>query len=202
MAVYLILGSPIYSQNKYPVLEDVDIELLSYGIHPNIFGGAVLYCSKTMDDPEEKRIRVIFVAKFFDFSTDKIIDFNNISLVDTDNKIRYRPDAVELGNSYIINKPINEYFNEDTFTKHSQDGIENFDFYIYPTTAVSTKNKSKPKYRYRMMPGCFKKKKGVELFFSFPAFKTRKDSGNFKIYWKQKMIGEFKILNGQPVSLD
>ncbi len=199
LSVSLLFESSMFCQNKYPIIEDVDIELISYGVHPNMFGGAYLYCSKNINDEEEKRFKVIFVAKFFDFSTDKIIDFNNISLVDTDNKIRYRPDGVEQGNSYVIDKPLDEYVNEDTFTKYSQDGLENFDFYVYPTTAVATKNKRKPKYRYRMMPGCFKKKKGVELFISFPAFKTRQDSGNFKIYWKQKMIGEFSLVNGKPI---
>jgi hypothetical protein len=200
-----IFPEPKSEQQETPLIEDVKIELLKYAVDENRFGGATMDCSKNQNDEEEERYRVYFAATFSDFSTKKIIDFNNISLVDVDNKVRYRPIDVSKYISMSYNEwystsiKLEDYKYEDTFLKYSQKGIEDYDFYVYPTNKARIKNKKKPKYRYRIERESFKKKNGIKLSLSFPAFKTRKDSGNFKIYWKDKLIGEFKIVNGKPV---
>ncbi len=185
-----------YAQHKHPLIENVTIELKSYGL------STVNYqCSKNSDEPDEKRYRVYFVAKFKDFSERKTIDFNNISLVDVDNKVRYRA----IGASFPIKDwstssfDITEYEYEDTFLKYSQEGIEDFDHYKYEVSVVSTKKKHKPKIRLRIKPEHFKKKRGLNFRVSFPAAKTKKPSGKYKIYWKDKIIGQFKLKNGSPI---
>ena len=199
----LLLLFIINPQQDPELIEDVNIELLKYAVNENLFGGATIDCSTNPNDPEEKRFRVYFAATFGDFSTKKTMDFNNISLVDTNTKMRYRPSDVYKYISMSYNEwfsksiPLEEYKNEDTFLKYSQEGITDYDFYVYPKTLGSIKNKNKSKFRYRIEPDSFKKKSGMKFAFSFPAFKSRKDTGNFKIYWKDKMIGEFKIVNGK-----
>ena len=170
---------------------------------PNIFGGAKFECSKNIDDDDETRFLVFFTAKFKDFSSQKTIDFNNISLVDVDNKIRYRPAYVSLIRFYYGDK---EWYadskelvenEEDSFTEYSQDGIENFDFYSFPRNIVGSKKEKK--WRYRLVSENFKSKSGLNFTFQFPVFKERKETGNFKIYWKDKVIGEIKIKDGKAI---
>ena len=201
LSINLLFINICFSQHKHPLIEDVKIEFIEYGVNQNIFGGAKLDCSKNINDPEEERYKVYFAARFHDFSSKKTIDFNNISLVDVDNKVRYRPIGVSIyhGEWYANSIKLEDYKDEDAFLKYSQEGIENFDFFVYPTTKASFKNRKKPKFRYRMEPEHFKSKRGLKLYLSFPTFKTKKESGHFKVYWKQKLIGEFKILNGKPV---
>ncbi len=198
LTINLLILNIGFSQHKHPLINNVKIELLKYGVNENMFGGAKLECLKNNDAQEEERYKVYFVAKFHDFSSKKTIDFNNIVLVDVDNKIRYRPIGVSSGDWYANSIKLEEYEYEDAFAKYSLEGIEDFDFFVFPTTKASFKNRKKPKYRYRMEPEHFKAKKGLRLYLSFPAFKTRKDSGNFRIYWKKELIGEFKIQDGKP----
>jgi hypothetical protein len=196
LLINLLLINFSFSQHKYPLIKDVNIELIKYGVN-----NRTTDCSKNISSPEEKKYEVYFEAKFRDFSTKKTIDFNNISLVDTDNKIRYRPLGVSYRqyDSYASTANLKEYKYEDTFTKNSLEGIENYDFFLYDRNIITLKKRKKPKYRYRIKPNNFKIKKGLKLNFRFPAFKTRKDSGNFKIYWKKELIGIFKILDGKPI---
>ena len=199
LIINLLIINTSFSQHKHPLIKDVKIKLLKYNVNENMFGGAKMDCSKNIEDDEEERYKVYFIAKFYDFSSKKTIDFNNISLVDVDNKIRYRPIGVSSRDWYANSIKLEEYEYEDTFKKYSLDGIEDFDFFVYPTTKASFKNRKKPKYRYRIEPEHFKRKKGLRLYISFPAFKSREDSGNFKIYWKKEVIGEFKIINGKSI---
>jgi hypothetical protein len=197
VTLYLSLINLSFSQYKHPLIENVEIELEQHGVKKNFLDGAKLKCSKTLTGPDETRFRVYFSAKFYDFSTKKTLEFNNITVVDVDNKIRYRPDGViqygyGFSNGWFAAK-IELIENEDPFIKYSQNGIENFDF--YSETLVDNLNE---KYRYRLKPEAFKSN-NLKLTFSFPIFKTQKDSGNFKIYWKDKVIGEFKIKDGVPV---
>ncbi|WP_338378961.1 hypothetical protein [uncultured Flavobacterium sp.] len=203
LTINLLCINFCYSQYKFPLIEDVKIDLKDYGVNPNIFGGAKFECSKNVDDADETRFLVYFSAKFKDFSSKKTIDFNNISLVDVDNKIRYRPAYVSLKRVYYGDK---EWYadskelvenEEDSFTEYSQDGIENYDFYSYFRNIVG--GKKDKKLRYRLVPENFKSKGGLNFTFQFPVFKERKESGNFKIYWKDKEIGEFKIKDGKAI---
>lgn len=203
LTINLLLVNSCFSQYKHPLIEDVEIKLKSYGVEPNMFGGAKFECSKNINDPDETKFLVYFSAIFEDFSSKKTIDFNNISIVDVENKVRYRPTGVSLYRFYYGDK---EWYasheelvenEEDSFTKYSQEGIENYDFYSYPRNKIGVKKEKK--YRYRLVPESFKSKKGLNFTFHFPVFKTRKDSGHFKIYWKDKVIGEFKIKNGEPI---
>lgn len=195
LTLYLSLINLSFSQYKYPLIENVEIELESHGVKKNVLDGAKLKCSKTLTGPDETRFRVYFSAKFYDFSTKKTLDFNNISVVDVENKIRYRPDwVIQYGfsNGWFADK-IELIENEDPFIRYSQNRIENFDFYSKEFVANLDE-----KCRYRLKPEAFKSN-NLKLTFSFPIFKTQKDSGNFKIYWKDKIIGEFKIKDGVPV---
>ena len=201
--INLLLINSCFSQHKHPLIEDVEIKLKSYGVEPNMFGGAKFECSKNINDSDETKFLVYFSAIFKDFSSKKTIDFNNISIVDVENKVRYRPIGVSLYRFYYGDKEwyadlkeLNEN-EEDSFIKYSQDGIENYDFYSYLRNKIGIKKEKK--IRYRLVPESFKSKRGLHFTFHFPAFKTRKDSGHFKIYWKSKVIGEFKIKNGEPI---
>ncbi|WP_339887017.1 hypothetical protein [uncultured Flavobacterium sp.] len=203
LAINLLFINFCFSQYKFPLIEDVEMDLKSYGVNPNIFGGAKFKCSKNIDDPDETRFLVFFTAKFKDFSTKKTLDFNNISLVDVESKVRYRPIGVSLYRFYYGDKEwyadhmeLDENEN-DSFTEYSQDGIENFDFYTFMRNILGSKKEKK--YRYRLVPENFKSKSGLKFTYQFPVFKNRNDSGNFKIYWKDKLIGEFKIKDGKAV---
>lgn len=203
LTINLLIFNSCFSQLKHPFIEDVEIELKNYGVEPNMFGGAKFQCSKNRNDQDETRFLVFFYAKFKDFSNKQTIDFNNISVVDVENNIRYRPIGVSLyrfyygDNEWYANLKIFNENEEDPFTKYSQDGIENFDFYSYPTNMLGIKKENK--YRYRLVPESFKSKKGLNFTFHFPIFKSRKESGHFKIYWKDKVIGEFKIKDGEAI---
>ncbi|HEU0137945.1 MAG TPA: hypothetical protein VFQ50_11695, partial [Flavobacterium sp.] len=174
--LYLLLINSSFSQYKHPLIENVEIELESYGVKKNVLDGAKLECSKDLTSLNEIRHRVYFSAKFFDFSTKKTLDFNNISLVDVDNKIRYRPDGViqyGFSNSWFADKVV-LIESEDSFNKYSQEGIENFDFYSKVDAINFQTNK---KNKYRLKPEAFKRKANLKLTFSFPVFKTPNDSG-------------------------
>ncbi len=96
---------------------------------------------------------------------------------------------------YAGHKELNE--EDDSFTEYSQEGIENFDFYTYRRNMIGGKEENK--YRYRLESESFKSKKGLDFTFNFPVFKSRNESGSFKIYWKDKLIGQFKIKDGKAV---
>ena len=195
LTLYLSLTNFSFSQYKHPLIENVQIELEHHGVKKNVLDGAKLKCSNTPAGPDETRFRIYFSAKFYDFSTKKTLDFNNISVVDVDNKTRYRPDGVVqygFSNGWFAEK-IELTESEDPFIRYSQTGIENFDFY-----SKANATNVNGKIRYRLKPEAFKSR-NLKLTFSFPIFKTQEDSGNFEIYWKDKVIGEFKIKDGVPV---
>ncbi|MDP2541046.1 hypothetical protein CSC81_14880 [Tenacibaculum discolor] len=190
--ISLLTISNNYSQHKYPLIKKPIVELLKYGIvDNNAFGDDKMVCSKYINSTDEERYKVFFVAKFKNFLQRKTFDFNDISLVDTDRKIRYRPKNAGIYNKDWSTSEIklSEYEWKDTFLENSLEGIENFDFFIYHFYG----KRKKPKYRYRLKPANFKRKKGVRLFFSFPALKQTETPTNFKIYWKKELIGKFRL---------
>lgn len=197
----LLLVNLCQSQSKFPMVENVTIELKSYGVNPNLFGGARFECSKNINEPDETKFLVYFSAIFKDFSNRKTLNFDDISIVDVENKVRYRPVSVSTFGFthfyYDSSIELNENI-EDAFTKYSQDGIENFDFYVHPRNKIGIKNEKK--YRYRIGYDTFKSKSGMKFIFNFPIFKRRNESGNFKIYWKKNLIGEFKIKDGEAIN--
>ncbi|CAM1369399.1 hypothetical protein [Tenacibaculum xiamenense] len=195
----LLYGNNCMSQSKYPLIEDVKIEILKYGlIDNNAFGDDTMICSEKINGVDEKRYKVFFAAKFFDFSERKSFDFNDISLVDVDRKIRYRPKEGGIYKSfwsaswYSSKIKLKEFKSQDNFINNSLDGIKNFDFYVYHSFGGRI-NKKKPKYRYRLETANFRRKKGLKLIFIFPALKEKKSPTNFEIYWKKKLVGQFKM---------
>ena len=77
LLINLLLINFSFSQHKYPLIKDVNIELIKYGVN-----NRTTDCSKNISSPEEKKYEVYFEAKFRDFSTKKTIDFNNISIIE------------------------------------------------------------------------------------------------------------------------
>ncbi len=187
----LLLGFNVQSQ-KDPLMEDMRIEIINTEVKNKWEFG------KDTNNLEERYL-VGFTAKVYDCSTRQMIDFNNLSLVDKNNKTRYLAFQIGFPNvSYTVNQTRMEDFKgEDNFLKYSQNGIENFK--QYRTYYYSDRGKNNSEHRFDIDSFSPAKKKGFRKFyFLFPALKSKKDSGEYLIYWKDKLIGEFKIVNGMP----
>ncbi|MDG5493253.1 hypothetical protein [Psychroserpens sp. SPM9] len=141
-------------------------------------------------ETDVKHNLIIFKVLLKGFDTDKLIDLNHFSLVDSENKMRYRPFQIDLRftNRQASRIRIEDYKYEDTFLKYSIEGLENFDqFCRYQL------GKNKPRYQHRFEPTIIegKKKNNRKLTFYFPA--KLDHSGIFLIYWKDKVVGKINL---------
>ncbi len=176
----------------YPLLEDIQIEITETEVIPTKWKLGI------DKDNLEKRILIGFKAKVLNYSKRQTIDFNNLSLVDKGNGVRHLAFQIsQLKTQHSVYQTRLENFKrEDNFIKYSQDGITNYK--QYRTYFYSDRNLPNTEHRFDLESFRPKRKKGyIEFRFLFPAFKTKKDSGEFLIYWKDKLIGEFNIYEGK-----
>jgi len=130
-------------------------------------------------------------------------DCNNFSLIDSINLLRHRPrliTGVNIGTPGLIYLRKNTIKNigqvnlkdctfEDTFVKYSQKGIRDYDHYELGKSVLDFKGARANQYRYFPITFYKSKERDMELIMIFP---TRlKKSGNFSLYYKDRLIENF-----------
>jgi hypothetical protein len=122
-----------------------------------------------------------------------IVDFNNFSLLEHENKIRHRPQSIVFGdafNSYSIGKiNLEEFKGEDKFLKYSQVGYENHDHRKLESNAISALTDNSNQYRFKV--GLLQKRFIKKKTFTIHFYTRIEQEGEFSLYYKDKLVKKF-----------
>ncbi|WP_299525783.1 hypothetical protein [Winogradskyella sp.] len=135
------------------------------------------------------RLRIIIDG----MSEYSLVDFNDFSLLEHQNKIRHRPEYVTFGdafNSYSIQKiKLEEFKGEDKFFKYSQAGYKDDDHLKLESNAISALTDNS--YQYRFKVGLLQKRFIKKKAFTIHFYTRIEKEGEFSLYYKDKLVKKF-----------
>jgi len=164
-------------------------------LYSHFFGGNTRKFGKTKDEAVNLyRLDIQIIIE--GLSRYSIVDFNNFSLIEHKNKLRHRPEFVNIeipfSSPYTISRiDKKEFKGVDTFLKYSQPGYDNYDQYLLEHNSISILlNRSK---QHRFATGILPKKAIKRKKFSIFFFTKIKKEGVFSLFYKDELIKKFTL---------
>lgn len=176
--------------------DNYQIKIKNAVISSNAFGDNLLKVGETKDKSivlNELQISVIING----LKLNGILDFNNFSLVDVKNKIRYRPENVHCNTAftaYSIGKIIlNDLKTEDLFFKYSNPKYKNYDHYRleHNWTGIGFNGQSIQTRFKKTLIKSFEKRIIKNKVFKLDFYTHNKKEGKFILFYKDKIIDSF-----------